>query len=129
MTLTKLINNGLLTIYGPLVSFVVICGLIANWVAKNILNYEESDFIVAMTVLFAVMVGWLWWSYKIVKWKYWAFSQVEIENSYNLYEKAIEIGLIWPTGSVFNKTEIWTKKDKENWEGISPEIRRIFEIN
>ncbi|MDO5969091.1 hypothetical protein Q4Q35_04655 [Flavivirga aquimarina] len=128
MNLKRLINKGLLTVYGPLTSFVLICGFTANWFAKNILNYEKSDFIITITVVIATMIGWIWWSYKIVKWKYWAFSQINIENSYDLYEKAIGVGLIWPTGSIFNKTEIWTEKDKQNWEKLNPEIRDIFKV-
>ena len=129
MTLSKLINNGLLTVYSPLVSLVLICGFISDWIGKNILNYEKTDFIVAITVVVAVIIGWIWWSYKIVKWKYWAFSQVQIEDCYKLYEKAIGAGLIWLAGSIFNKTEIWTEKDKENWKRLKPEIQELFEID
>jgi hypothetical protein len=129
MNLSPLINKGLLRVYGPLVSFVVASGFIANWVATNILDSDIVDFIVMITVLISICIGWTWWSYKIVKWKIWAFSQVEPVNSYELYERAIGVGLIWPTGSIFNKTEIWTKKDKENWKKLKPEIQEIFESN
>ena len=127
MKLSQLINKGLLTVYGPLVSFVVACGFIANWFATNILESDIVDFIVMITILISICIGWIWWSYKIVKWKFWAFSQVETENGHKLYEKAIGVGLIWPTGSIFNKTEIWTEKDKENWKKLKPEIQAIFE--
>ncbi len=79
--------------------------------------------------MIAICIGWVWWSYKIVKWKCWAFSQLNLEDSCDLYIKAIEIGLIWPTGSIFNKTEIWTKKDKYNWSQIDSEIRSLFELD
>ena len=127
MNLNKLINKGLLTVYGPLVSFVVICVFIAHWVAKNILHAEKVDFIVLVSLFVAIGIGWIWWSYKIVKWKCWAFSQVGITESRKLYQKALEVGLIWPVGSVFNKTEIWTAKDKRKWKDINPGIRKIFE--
>lgn len=126
MNLSKLIYNGILTVYGPLVSFVIICGFIANWFATNILKSNKVDFIVMIVVIIAVCIGWIWWSYKIVKWKYWAFSQLTTEESYELYLKAIGAGLIWPAGSVFNHTEIWTKRDKQKWLTINPEIQEIF---
>tara|TARA_R110002073_G_scaffold128999_5_gene275224 strand:+ start:20055 stop:20450 length:396 start_codon:yes stop_codon:yes gene_type:complete len=129
MNLTKLIIKGLIIVYGPLVSFVIICGFIANWFAMNILKSEKVDFIVMITVFIAVFIGWFWWSYKIVKWKYFAFSKLTLNESHKLYSKAIGAGLIWPTGSFFNKTEIWTKKDKNNWLKIDPEIRKIFETD
>ena len=62
-----------------------------------------------------------------MKWKYWAFSKLTVEESHELYLKAIAAGLIWPVGSVFNKTEIWTKADKDKWAKLKPEIREIFE--
>lgn len=123
----QLINKGLLTVYGPLVSFVVFSGFIAKWIATDILKSDFVDIIIAITILISICIGWIWWSYKIVKWKIWAFSQVEPVNSYKLYENAIGVGLIWPTGSIFNKTEIWSEKDKKNWKKLKPEIQAIFE--
>lgn len=129
MDLNKLINRGLLTVYGPLALFIMVCILIANFIASNVLQSERGNFIAIMIIVAGFCIGWIWWSYKIVKWKYWAFSQTGLRKSYELYDKAIGVGLIWPTGSIFNKAEIWTKKDKENWEQLSPEIRAIFEVN
>ena len=128
MNLTKLITKGIITVYGPLVSFVIICGIIANWFAINILQSEKVDFIIMVTVFIAVFIGWFWWSYKIVKWKCFAFSKLTLNESLELYSKAISAGLIWPKGSLFNKTEIWTEKDKIIWQGIDSDIREIFEV-
>ncbi|MEZ5148785.1 MAG: hypothetical protein R2759_17375 [Bacteroidales bacterium] len=83
-----MINKGLLTVYGPLVSFVVNCGFIANWIATNILKSDIVDFIVLIAVLVSILIGWTWWSYKIVKWKYWAFSKLDLNDSYELYTKS-----------------------------------------
>jgi hypothetical protein len=127
MNLSSLINKGLITVYGPLASFVVICGFISSWIATDILKSDIADFIVMITVIIAIAIGWVWWSYKIVKWKYFAFSKLTVDESYDLYSKAITSGLIWPTGSVFNKTEIWTKEDIKKWNNLNIEIREIFE--
>lgn len=127
MKIQSLINKGLITVYGPLVSFVIVCGFLGYWYATNILKSDIVDFIVMIVAIIATCIGWIWWSYKIVKWKYWAFSKLTVEESYELYSKAIEAGLIWRTGSKFNKTEIWTKEDKRNWAKLKPEIRKIFE--
>lgn len=127
MNLNKLIKKGMLTVYLPILLFVVTCGYIANWYAKNILYSEMADFIVIATLIIAICIGWIWWSFKIVKWKYWAFSQLNKEESYVLYEKAIKIGLLWPKGNIFNKTEIWLKKDKKKWLTINQEIRELFD--
>ncbi|WP_417854761.1 hypothetical protein [Xanthomarina gelatinilytica] len=125
--LKSIINKGLLSVYGPLATFVVACSLTTYWITKYSLELDKADFITAIVTITSVMIGWIWWSYKIVKWKCWAFSQLTVDESYELYLKAIGVGLIWPTGSVFNKTEIWTKEDKYNWTKLKPEIQEIFE--
>jgi hypothetical protein len=128
MNLGKLINKGLITVYGPLMTFVISSTLIAYWITKDILKLETADIITTVFLFVFIFIGWIWWSYKIVKWKYFAFSKLTIDESYELYSKAIDVGLIWPTGSIFNKTEIWTNQDKKKWMNINPEIRRIFEL-
>lgn len=127
MNISKIINRGLITVYGPLISFVMVCSFASYWIASDLLKSDIVNIIVAITLFISILVGWTWWSYKIVKWKYWAFSQLTVEDSYELYSKAIEVGLIWPTGSIFNKTEIWTKDDKNKWLKINPEVLEIFE--
>ena len=128
MNLGKLINKGLITVYGPLMTFVISSTLIAYWITKDILKLQTADIITTVFLFVFIFIGWIWWSYKIVKWKYFAFSKLTIDESYELYSKAIDVGLIWPTGSIFNKTEIWTNQDKKKWMNINPEIRRIFEL-
>lgn len=51
-----------------------------------------------------------------------------MDDSYKLYTKAIGVGLIWPTGSIFYRTEIWTNEDRTKWSKINPEIKAIFEL-
>ncbi|MDB9911319.1 hypothetical protein OAD14_00550 [Flavobacteriaceae bacterium] len=128
MNLGKLINKGLITVYGPLMTFVISSTLITYWITKDILKLQTADIITTVFLFVFIFIGWIWWSYKIVKWKYFAFSKLTIDESYELYSKAIDVGLIWPTGSIFNKTEIWTNQDKKKWMNINPEIREIFEL-
>jgi len=128
MNLSKLINKGLITVYGPLTTFVILSSIITYWITKDILKLEYADIITTIFLFVFIFIGWIWWSYKIVKWKYFAFSKLTVDESYDLYSKAIEVGLIWPRGSVFNKTEIWSEQDKKNWMKINPEIREIFEL-
>jgi hypothetical protein len=126
MTLKSIINRGLVTVYVPLASFVIGCGFLSNWYARTVLKSDRPELIMTVTIVIATIVGWVWWSYKIVKWKCWAFSQLNIEDGYELYYRAVAVGLIWPIGHVFNKTEIWTVSDLEQWSKIEPEIREFF---
>jgi len=72
------------------------------------------------------IASWIWWSFKVVKWKIWAFSNININDSYELYSKAVNIGLIWPRGNIFNKTEYWAKGDLAKWENLDQKVKDIF---
>ena len=80
----------------------------------------ESEYISAGTMfaLFipGIVLAWIWWSYFVVKWKLWAYANVE--NVDELKQRAVKGGLIWPEGSIFNKTEIWTEKDRSRLKEI-----------
>ncbi|MFK7774629.1 MAG: hypothetical protein AB8F94_20990, partial [Saprospiraceae bacterium] len=51
-----------------------------------------------------IILPWLYWSFAIVQWRIWAFSNVR--NVHELKRQAIEGKLIWPDDSIFNTTEI-----------------------
>jgi hypothetical protein len=50
------------------------------------------------------LIAWIWWSAKISKWRIWALRTVDDWPS--LERRAIEGRLIWPRGSIFEKTEL-----------------------
>jgi len=60
--------------------------------------------------------AWIYWSFAELKWKVWAFENVR--NRHELETRAIEAKLIWPEGSFWNKTEIWTTVDKQKWTAL-----------
>jgi hypothetical protein len=60
----------------------------------------------------AMVPGWLWWSWRVAKWKIWAFGSIDPAEVDLLKKRAIAGGLIWPEGSAMNKTEIWTQEDR-----------------
>lgn len=129
MNTNTLVARGLLWVYGPIIAFVFVSWLVSTWLTESVLQVENPDFTKVLVLFGSIIIGWIWWSYRIVKWKYWAFSQVQPDESKKLYNRAVAVGLIWPTGSRFNKTEIWTKKDKEKWNALKPEIHHLFSID
>jgi hypothetical protein len=66
-------------------------------------------FLVGFVLAFGL--AWLWWSFKITKWRLWAFDNVR--NVHELKKRAIQEKLIWADNSIFEKTEIRTRTDKE----------------
>ena len=57
------------------------------------------------------VLGWLWWSIFITKWRIWAFEHVN--NIHALQQQAVLKNLIWPEGSFFERTEIRTAEERE----------------
>jgi hypothetical protein len=63
-----------------------------------------------------VLLGWVYWSFMITKWKLWAFENVR--NVHDLQRKAVEAQLIWNEGSFWEKTEIRNQADKDKWASL-----------
>jgi hypothetical protein len=64
---------------------------------------------IGVAFLAGVILAWLVWGFMITRWRIWAFAQVR--NVHELKKRAIQDKLIWPEGSVFEKTEIRTQED------------------
>ena len=73
-----------------------------------------------VTLVSGISLGWLYWSFIITKWRIWAFERVE--NIEELKRQAIEGNLIWKDGSIFEKTEIRTAKQKEILKQLNKRI-------
>jgi hypothetical protein len=52
--------------------------------------------------------AWLWWSVSIPKWRLWAYEHVV--DLGKLKQSAVEVGLTWPDGNFFERTEIKSTK-------------------
>jgi len=70
----------------------------------------------------AIILGWIYWSFVITKWRLWAFENVR--NVHELQRKAIEAKLIWSEGSFFEKTEIRSSADKQKWASLQSKFEQ-----
>ena len=50
------------------------------------------------------VLAWIWWSHAVVRWRLWAYEHVEDIPA--LKQRAVEVGLTWPDGHVFGRTEV-----------------------
>lgn len=75
----------------------------------------EYTFLKGYIILFGFVLGfsmgWLVWSYYVMKWKIWAYENVR--NIYELQRKAVNEKLIWDSGSWFEKTEFKNYEQKQ----------------
>lgn len=74
-----------------------------------------------LPVLFAFLIGiaaaWLYWSYAVVKWRIWAFTNVD--DIHELERKAIRQLLIYPRGHRFARLVFAAEEEKEQLAGIT----------
>lgn len=58
-----------------------------------------------------ISVSWLIWSIQVPRWRLWSYRQVNDLDG--LKREAIERQIIWPEGSFFERTEIASRKMRE----------------
>ena len=59
-------------------------------------------------IIIGPLIGWLWWSFSVPRWRKWTlFNGVPEEK---LQKWAVATGLVWPKGSIFEKTEFRVKE-------------------
>lgn len=82
---------------------------------------------IPVAIVLGIALGWIWWSFMIVKWRLWAFEHVR--NVHELKQRAVEERLIWPDDSVFEKTEIRSASDKAQWTSLQMKFEKddLFE--
>ena len=69
-----------------------------------------NDMLWTIFFMFGFVLGWIWWSFMVPRWRRWALAQGIPEDK--LQKWAVATGLTWPKGSVFEKTE-FKLKDKD----------------
>ena len=91
------VKRGVQLINWPVRSIIVV-GLIAGALLINILPVVGFALMVA-----AIPCAWVWWSYLVPEWRNWAHRRgADPEQLQYLAECA---RLVWPKGSVFERTE------------------------
>ncbi len=59
-------------------------------------------------IIIGPLVGWLWGSFSVPRWRKWALRNGVPEDK--LQKWAVITGLVWPKGSIFEKTEFQVKE-------------------
>lgn len=112
LSVWKAIGAGLLWINLPVLA--IIFGASA---APVLVMYrpDDADALDPDSVVWLVMSGlavgfvlaWLWWSVMVPRWRLWAYERVD--DIAKLKRVAVAVGLIWPDGWIFERTEIKSK--------------------
>lgn len=118
LTVDKAIKRGHLTVNVPVWSIMLGTPGISMYLfsLKLIPNWG-----IAVSFFIGFLLAWLFWSYRVTKWRLWAFENVR--NVHELKKRAIQEGLIWKDNKWYNKTEIKSSFDKLKWK----ELEKKFE--
>lgn len=117
------ISRGMLWVNSPVLGLMV-GGCIAALVSVVILKPLGASIAVAAAAIFAIggwCAAWTWWSWSVPQWRIWALRNVTDWPA--LKRAAVKVGLTWPDGNVFEKTEIKSDEQRE----LEQTLRRIRE--
>jgi len=71
-------------------------------------SYDWVGYVIAV---FGFILAWLWLSISVPRWRLWAYANVQDIGS--LKQRAVEVGLTWPDGHFFEKTEIKSREIRD----------------
>jgi hypothetical protein len=93
------VSRGNLLVNGPAgLLLIAACGI-------AYVLFDRHVLVAGVLVFLGGFVGaWLWWSYFIPQWRSWAHARGA--DPEELQELGVEAKLVWPRGSVFERTEI-----------------------
>ena len=108
ITVAAAVRRGTLIVNGPVMALLAVPGLLVVMSAKPLTAMLGSRDAVSSLTLATFALGfvlaWTWWSLSVPRWRLWAYERVDDIPA--LKAHAIRAGLIWPDGSVFQRTEI-----------------------
>lgn len=79
----------------------VVGGILADWRGALLGAFSGSLF------------AWPWWSYAVPRWRDWVLDQ-GLRPS-DVQDRAEAIGLLWPQGSWFERTEFPRRDGRKGW--------------
>lgn len=101
------IRRGLLYVNGPVALLLFSPMALSLALFRQLtraLGSEAYAFIVfCVGFLIGTVLAWLWWSYSVPRWRIWAYARVS--DIPKLKARAVQVGLTWPDGHVFERTE------------------------
>jgi ABC-type transport system involved in Fe-S cluster assembly fused permease/ATPase subunit len=104
ISVKKAIKIGKIAVNAP----IIVVFLISCLISENLMS--KSLWLFPVSILAIFILPWLYWSFAITKWRIWAFSNVD--DICKLASEAVINKLIWEQDSIFEKTEIRTKKEQ-----------------
>lgn len=118
-TISQVLRQGQIVVNGPVAIIMILVPILFYLLTPK--EYAGMGVFIGFVLGFAL--AWAWWSYKIVKWRIWAFENTKKSDWGKLKQEAISQQLIWDDGIIFEKTEFRNESEKNKLKRISTIIR------
>lgn len=125
MTIGEVIKQGKRSINSVSIASFILFPLIASGLCLFFLPASLLAPVLFASFILGFLFSWIWWSYRIVKWRIWAFRQVRKSEWPRLKKRAIKALLIWNDGSIFEKTEFRNRSEAAEIDAINLAIGQI----
>lgn len=117
MNAKEAVRKGTLVVNGPVILIILIGAALAGYLFRK--SQHNPAFVAAgfAGLVLAIALAWLYWSIALPRWREWALrAGADPEETQRL---AMNAGITWPKGSVFEKTELppRDRNAKESPEG------------
>lgn len=98
ITISKAVSVGSFAVNGPVLLLMVVPFLVM------VKFFPDNGYWGGAVLAASFVCAWLYWSLSVPLWRLWAYARVE--NIAALKKAAVRVGLIWPDGHFFERTEI-----------------------
>ena len=65
-----------------------------------------------IALFLGAILAWPWWSVSVPRWRRWALARGV--DGKKLQKAAVSMGLVWPRGWIFEKTELPPRKKEDD---------------
>lgn len=108
VSIESAIRRGLLYVNGPVVLLLFTPMGVALAFFERLASFLGSDAYAFVVFCASFALGfvsaWAWWSFAVPRWRIWAYEHVQ--DIPRLKLRAVQVGLTWPDGHAFERTEI-----------------------
>lgn len=118
VSVKRAIRIGMLLVNGPVLLFLVGPLAVFDRLIKGGWLSREHNWLGLVAFACGFIVAWVWWSVSIVRWRLWAYERVQ--DIKHLKQVAVSVGLTWPDGHIFGKTEIKSEAQSQRERELDP---------
>jgi MFS family permease len=117
----RAIAVGLLVVNGPVMAFLLGPLVVFAILIDRAVISRDYNWVGLVVFVGGFIIAWTWWSVSVPRWRVWAYERVS--DIPRLKEMAVAVGLTWPDGHLFERTERKSEAVRAREELLDPHRR------